>query len=335
MVVFNTNQARHLYVATNVSKIADADVVSDVTSGMANGDLKVGAIKNGGAYEDLYFVYKNGDGIVTRSDAIKIKNIEYMNWRSSSDMATTLYKYTVTRNNNVNSVNDLKGKTIELTVTLREFIGLEDSENYPIVVTYDVPSNATDTIIYGGLKTELESAIAAFKTAPFTVDSDSSGLYISQCAQKWVRGKNSADPIHFDIYTSKPITGEAWGTVSDPSSDGTISGDFKIADLEYFTHRERADILGETAWPYDYGWTPLINPVVTTGSGSGSGSGANVGYGLLTIQFFYAGVAEDIQKSPRTIHIAVTDANYSTLSGYIDDFMSPTTASGSGSGSGA
>ena len=322
MVIFNTNQARHLYVATSVGQIADGAVNTDVTSGMSNGQLKVGAIKDGDVYEDLYFVYKNNDGIITRSDAIKIKNIEYTNWvpptaDSGIMMATLLKKATVTF---TGTYTDWKGKTLELTVNLRQFIGLEDSENYPITISVDVPSNAANAgAIYTLLENELKSAIAAFKTAPFTVTSSGSGLVITEAQQKWVRGKNSADPIHFEVFLSQPITGEPWGTVAWADTTTKVTGDYKVADLEYFTHRERADILGEIAWPNDYSWTPIVTPADGTYT-----------YGLMTIQYFYQGVAEDIQKSPRTMHIAVSAANYATLRGYIDDFMSPATGSGAG-----
>ena len=325
MVIFNTNQARHLYVAASVGQIAADDVNTDATSGMSNGQLKVGAIKNGDVYEDMYFVYKNNDGIITRSDAIKIKNIEYMNWVSPDAMKTELQKITVTLDTSAFAdVSKTVGKELSLTVNLREFIGLEDSENYPIVVTCTVPTvanNDTGTAAFFKLFEDARNgAIASFATAPFAVSSSKDGLVITQTQQKWARGKLSADPIHFEVFTSQPITGEPWGIVSDPAGTSTyVSGDFKVADLEYFTHRERADILGEIAWPYDYSWTPIVSPAAGTYT-----------YGLMTIQYFYAGLAEDVQKSPRTMQIAVSAANYSTLKGYIDEFMSPATGSGAG-----
>ena len=321
MIVFNTNQARHLYVATSVGQIADASVASDVTSGMTNGQLKVGAIKNGSEYEDMYFVYKNGDGIVTRSDAIKIKNIEYMNWVSPTDLAYKLRKATVALDTTAYAnIAALASKTITVTVDLREFIGLEDSENYPITIAYDVPATApTAATLYGALATELNGAIANFPTAPFTVTSSANGLVITEAAQKWARGKKTVEPIHFDVYTGVNVDEGAWATVTFAASGTTVTGDYKVADLEYFTHRERADILGEIAWPNDYTWTPLVNPVAGTST-----------FGLMTIQYFYAGLAEDVQKSPRTIHIATSAANYATLQGYIDAFINPAEESNNG-----
>ena len=317
MVIFNTNQARHLYVANSVGQIADDSVPTDVTSGMNIGQLKVGAIKAGDEYEDMYFVYKNGDGIITRSDAIKIKNIEYMNWVSSTKMKTVLNQTTVALDSSkYANFAAMANKTVVLTVNLREFIGIEDSENYPITITSAVTSNMTANTdaakkaFYDALKAALDGAIASFATAPFTTSSSKDGLVITEAAQKWVRGKFSADPIHFDVSTMVSEDEAEWATITKAATETYVSGDFKIADLEYFTHRERADILGEIAWPYDYSWVPLVTPVAGTYT-----------YGLLTIQYFYQGVAEDIQKSPRTMHIAVSDDNYETLKGYIDEFM--------------
>lgn len=325
MVIFNTNQARHLYVATSVGQIADGAVNTDVTDGMSNGQLKVGAIKDGDVYDDLYFVYKNNDGIITRSDAIKIKNIEYMNWVTPDKLKTELKKYTVALDTSVYAdVTKAIGEDLTVTVNLREFIGLEDSENYPIVVTCTIPTVANNdtgkAAFYKVFEDALKSAIASFKTAPIAVTSSKNGLVISEAQQKWARGKFTADPIHFEVTTSTPIVGTPWGTVTGPAGTSSyVTGDYKVADLEYFTHRERADILGEIAWPNDYSWTPIVAPADGTYT-----------YGLMTIQYFYQGVAEDIQKSPRTMHIAVSAVNYATLKGYIDDFMSPATGSGAG-----
>lgn len=321
MIVFNTNQARHLYVATSVGQIADASVPTDVTSGMTNGQLKVGAIKNGSDYEDMYFVYKNGDGIVTRSDAIKLANIEYMNWVAPANLAYKLRKATVVLDTNAYSaIATLAGKEVSVTVNLREFIGLEGSENYPITVVYQVPATAPSaTNFYKAIADALTDAIASFKPAPFTVTSSASGVVITEAAQKWVRGRMSVEPIHFEVSTGVDADDPAWATVTYADSGSTVTGDYKVADLEYFTHRERADILGESAWPYNYDWTPLVTPVAGTST-----------YGILTIQYFYAGVAEDVQKSPRTMHIACSATNYTTLKGYIDGYINPSSESNNG-----
>ena len=300
MEIFNTNQARHAYVvpAGGLKKLTGYDV-DPATILTAAGNIAVGSIPDPKA-EDFYFVYRNADGDIVRSDVIKICNIQYATAVTAAKLAIPLNQVTVTLNTaNYANLAALVGKHAQVVVNLREFIGLDFSENYPIVA--DIYCNSTNTAsaaaFYKAFEDELKGAIKNFKTAPFTVTSSAAGLVITEAEQKWVADKFSADPIHFSVIT--PVYGEQpWGTVSAPAASGsTVTGDFKLADLERFTHRERSEVLGKTVWPKDYEWTPIIKPVSGTST-----------YGVFTIQYYYAGNAEDVQKSPRTIQIIAPDA---------------------------
>lgn len=284
---FNTNQARHLYVATSVKQNV---------AGLANpGDIAIISVGDSNSPEDIGFAYINGDGIQTRSDLIPTRNVVYVSADKAPDIK--LNKATVTLASGITPATDLLGKNVQLTVTLRDYFGLGFSENYPIVVNVfgDATNTASATAFYKAFEDELKAAIANFAAAPFDVTSSASGLVITEKKQPFVFSKKSADPIHFDVVCN-PVDDElAWGDVAVADSGSVVNGSYTLSDLEYFTHYERSENLREKVFPYNYTWTPLITPA------------DNAAYYVLTIQYYYAGKAEDVQKSPKTMHI-VTDA---------------------------
>jgi len=300
---FSTNQFRNLYVAKAVK-----DNVAELS---AAGDIAFVKTKD----NDIMFAHINGDGLQTHTDIINVNNITDVNHATADKLVTPLMKQTVTLANGVTLAN-LVGKHVTLTLNLREFIGLDYSENYPITVDVYVTSSTASTF-WGALKTELENALVPFgKKVPVTVSGGSTNLEITEKAQAWVRGKLAATPIHFEIESSlvptyaNELELTAWASVSAPVKAGEISGDFKLADLEFFTMGERGDIIRQYAYPNDYNPTYLINPV----------EGQKT-YDVLTIEFFYQGSAEDVQKSPKTIQIAASSLDVTSLESAVKSAM--------------
>lgn len=307
---FSTNQFRNLYVAKAVK--------TGTTAVSAAGDIKVVATKDN---EDIVLQYVNGDGIVTHSDLINVANITNMNRAAAAKLATPLMKQTVTLTSGV-TLASLVGKHVCFTINLREYIGLDYSENYPITVDVYVESSTAATF-WGALKTAVEDALAPFGSkAPVEVSGGSSNLVITEKAQKWVRGKLAATPIHFELESSlvptaaNPQEFTAWAAISAPEASGsTISGNYKLADLEYFTMGERGDIIRTYAYPNDYNPTYLINPA------------SDAALDVLTIEFYYQGNAEDVQKSPKTIQVAGAEAVITALENAVKAVVSPSSAS--------
>lgn len=334
MANFNTNQARHLYVAKDVKTLSN-HTTDPATVLTAKGDIAVGST----ADKDIYFIYRNADDTIVRSDMINAAKIQYMTVAEANDLAIPLNKVTITIASSLaSSLDDLIGYYVHLTINLKEQIGLDYSENYPIVVSLycDATNTASAAAFYTALKGEIENAIANFPQAPFAVSGGTSNVVLTECAQKWVPDKLEVDPIHFEVF-AKPVNIQVdsnrfmdvtWASIAKASAGTTISGDFKIADLERFSYRERSEVLGMTVWPYNYEPHYLVEPVLGTNT-----------YGMLTIQYYYSGEAEDIQKSPRTIQIAAADADIAEIKSAIDLVLgvsesSASSGSGSGSGSG-
>lgn len=317
MANFVTNQALHLYVGKAVKELAAKQDPSEVLTDA--GDIALRQVKESedGPVTMLQLVYRNGDGNIVASDLMRVGGIEYVRSAKAEDLRIKLLKNTVKLADGV-SLDDLRGAHVRLVVTLREFIGLEYSESYPIVVDVYISKTLADAgeeALYEAIAKELEASLKAFEgNKPFKVESSADGVVISQVAQKWVRGKLQADPINFDVHTSAVRDPDnlyeeyPWGTVTVEESGEYVSGDYRIADLERFSYGERGDVYREAAWPYNYEPTMLVQPKAD-----------EYQYGMLTIRHAYSGKAEDVQKSPRDIHVAASDADIETLKSAVEE----------------
>lgn len=331
MANFNTNQARHFYVAK-----AKKDTAAAVS---AVGDLALLSDADG----DLYLLYKNGDGILTRSDTIPAGNIEYCNVAVAADMATKLLAHTIALDTTTYPLASNVGKTFVLTVNLRGIPSYDEADTIAVSAAVTITSAINTAALfnkalakalvkalskrqYPYLKVFIGSTEITRELADASYPA-SGNLVLVEAAQKYRRGLMANEPIHFT--TSFNVRGgdeavEPWGTdtvaASAISGNTTIPAAYVLADLEHFCYGERGDIYRGSTWPNNYEPTYLINPADTTTS-----------YDVLTIQYFWQGHAENIQKSPRTIQIAGATADIAALKALVDAAMGVESASGSGS----
>lgn len=328
MANFNTNQARHLYVAgTKKSTIA----------GIANaGDIYVGTTATG----ELYFVYKNGDGIVTRSDTIPAANIEYFNKKGAADLAHKLLAHTVAIDTNAVSLSALAGKTVTINIDVQEYISLSPADKITVTASVDVTSAMnTAALFHKALAIAIAKAmpkrnIPLFRvfsngsevtadTADSAVTGAAGGVVLVATPQKWIRGKMSNEPFNLVVSTSYKADNNsdiAWGTdtvaASAISGYTVLSNSYQLADLEYFCLGERGDVYRGAMWPNNYEPTYMINVASN--------------YDVLTIQYFWQGHAENIQKSPRTIQIAGSQSVIADLYDAVEAAVNGPAGSGSG-----
>ena len=317
---FNTNQARHLYVAS-----AKKDSIAGVT---AVGDIYVGSDSS----NNMFFVYKNGDGNITRSDTIPVEGIQYYNKKDAADLAKPLIAHTIAVDTNVVTLADLVGKTVRLTIYVRGFIGTDLNDAIPVNV--ELVGTSTNTATDVAFRKALADAIVAAmpkRDVPFfrvffggtevTKAAPAAGngnLVIVATAQKWSRGKMANNPFELTFqfnYQPDNSADIAWGTATAAASTitgySTISGDYELADLEYFSYGERGDIYRGSEWPNEITPTYLINPA------------AGTGYSVITIQYAWQGKAENVQKSPRTIQVAAPAAVAASLLTAIEAIVKP------------
>jgi hypothetical protein len=322
---FNTNQTRHLYVA-KVDKTGST--LSD------NLDIQVAQAATG----EFYFTYKNADGLITRSDTIDPKKVLSVKLTAAADMDTKLTMYTVAVDTSKVTLANLVGKTLDCIVTAHQVFDYDYANSVSVVAS--VTGNATNTASAAAFHKDLAIAIAKampkltnfplFKvfsngsevtssTAASDVTGASGGVVLVEAAQKYVRGKLNGEPCPLSVafrYADGNVDDIDWGTAtpatSNISGNTIVTGTRKVADLEWFALGERGDVYRGAMWPNDFETTYAVDLSKT--------------YDILTIEYYWAGNAENVQKSPRMIQVACEIANSesaaSSLKETIDGYIS-------------
>ena len=314
---FNTNQTRHFYVAEAIASGTDVS---------SNLDIKMKSLATG----EIFFSYKNADGIVVRSDTIDPKKIASLKKAyatasgSVPGMDIPLKKHTITINTvNYASYTNLKGKKIKLTITVHQAFDYDDGNTRPFVVYYNVPANlASAQALYEALDAEIDKVLPAQYA---TVTSGAGGLVLTEKVGKFVRGKLTGEPCPLSIAFG--IIGDdepLWGVDTVSNSSSVYPSYYTIADLEFFSYGERGDMYRGFNYPNDYN---TKYSVVTDGTKN---------YDMISIEYYWAGDAENVQKSPRLIEIAMPHAvSDNPIDALYDLVAAAMNNGGSGSGTGA
>lgn len=321
MANFNTYQTRQLYVAKKVeATLAGVDEV---------GDIYVGTTATG----DMFFTYENADSLVTRSDSFKPENVTSLKKTVAADMAIKLMQHTVSFDDTKATLANLVGKTIDCVITIHGILSYDESDTISVVAS--VVGNSTNTASKAAFHKDLAMAIAkalpkrkfpflkvfssgtevTANTAADDVTGAAAGVVLVQAPQKYVRGKLSNEPFDFSVafHLHGSNTEDVdWGkdevALSSVTNNTVIPAVYAIADLEYFALGERGDIYRGSTWPNNYEPTYMIDLTQS--------------YDMLSIEYFWQGGAENVQKSPRMIQIAgptaVINALYTTVNSAVN-----------------
>lgn len=295
-MVFSTNQARQLYVATAVGN-----------SSIGSIDVKYDNQKT-----HLYFEYV-GQGGPTRSDLIDIKNIMYAKATNASKMARKLKAVTVTLDGDL-----VGGQDYILKIAFRQFAGISDEYTYSKFGMVHATKNMSASDFYKELALSLVknfsrdssnlvkfSLVIDAETDPVPVNAGTkeatltgiyTGLLIEEVEQDWVLGTKAQVPVYFDVIPGTIIDeGEevTWGKVEDAESAASVNNGKNIADLEYFCMGERADQYRGIGWPNVVPTKYMVDP--------------SKAYHTLDIHYAYVDSNESVQKSEKDITIVCDD----------------------------
>lgn len=322
MATFSTNQVRQLYV------------VNSYSSGTVTQASEVGAIgvKTDADKSHLYFEYRGADNLM-RSDLIKIDNIISAKATNYSELNTPKTIYSIKLDPKINGGNPIPGQDYILRIAFKQYIGMSDEDQYfkygmvhayagmsdqefyvklieslfnnfsrevtPLVSIYWVDtSDAIDKV----------SDIVAFKKyIKNLLETPANELFIKGIQivaeeQPYRRGIMSSTPVDFICQpTTINVDGDevVWGTVTKGMKKGDIkTSTYKVADLEYFCMGERGDIYRGVGFPHNIPTTYLVD--------------LNKTYNLIDIHYYYSGSNEGVQKSEKTITLAVESSSTKT-----------------------
>ena len=310
MTNFNTNQTRHFYVAGAIDSNVDTNL-----------DIALGQTATG----EIYFTYKNADGLLTRSDTIDPKRIVCLKKTTKAQMEKPLMAHKIAVDTTAVTLSSLVGKTLACTITIHQILDYDDSSSYSFTAT--VVGNSTNTASAAAFHKDLAIAIAkalpkydksyplikvysngtevTATTAAADVTGASGGVVLVEGLQKYVRGKLNGEPCPFSVafrYAESNVNDVIWGTdtvdtvanvnTADTSSIAptVVPAVYAIADLEYFALGERGDYYRGAFWPNDYTPTYAVDLSKT--------------YDIVTVEYYWAGNVENVQKSPRMIQVA-------------------------------
>ena len=319
MAIFSINQVRQLYVAK--------DLKASTTALTTAGDI---VPKADTAKTTLYFQYMSPAGLVS-SDKIDIKNVMSAKATSSDALAHKLIRYSVTLDGDV-SATPVAGQNYILRLAFRQYIGLSEEDQYFKYGEVIARSGMTASDFYKKMAVSLAKSLenktestplvniylisaAASTEVPVTsatkesdlTATDYNQIIIEETEQPWVLGMM---PQAFIPFTPQFLTilvdGEErpWGVATKVTPTKTVPDGHLMADLEYFCMGARGDLYRNMGWPNVIHTTYLVDPTQK--------------YDVLDINYYWAGGAEDVQKSPRTLTlVAVDDGSHTVMNALI------------------
>ena len=304
-MTYSENQVRLLYIAKALD--SNVDTVGDIT------------FKHDGN-GNVFFEYK-GEGGVVRSDLIPVKNISYISKNSSNNQKVALNNYEITLDSNVNSGNPVAGEDYIVKVSIRQFASLSEESMYNISTGVHATSGMTAKDFYIALAQALD---ANFKHTGYTTllkaqaynssDSawdevsaiDTSDTYtkvrIMEVEQPWTLGTMPQETVNFTVMCEKIIFSADevnWGVVT-AGTPTYLPNSKKIADMEYFYHKEMGDQYGNIGWP---------NVIPTKYIANGN---ETYGYHTIDIHYAFTGDGENSYRSAKDVIIAVPAEGYTT-----------------------
>lgn len=307
-MVFSTNQTRQLYVVTTEGGLKSSSIIATD---------KAGSIlpKSDNKKSHFYLEYKGVAGLM-RSDLVDIKNILYAKATDANAMARELKAYTVTLDTEVNGGNPVAGQDYMLRIAFRQYVGMSDEDQYFKYGIAHAYAGMTASKLYEVLAVSLaknfsrelyplvnislidnsdeqvpvlkNGEIQKYETATFK------GILIDEVEQEWTLGVKPCVPVYFTIFPQTIVVDgdeRIWGKVKETKPSGKVENGKIIADLEYFCMGERGDQYRNVGWPHVIPTKYLVNPTNK--------------YNIIDIHYAWQGAGENVQKSEKTLSIAV------------------------------
>ena len=307
-MVFSTNQTRQLYVVTTEGGLKSSSIIATD---------KAGSIlpKSDNKKSHFYLEYKGIAGLM-RSDLVDIKNILYAKATDADAMARELKAYTVTLDTEVNSGNPVAGQDYMLRIAFRQYVGMSDEDQYFKYGIAHAYAGMTASKLYEVLAVSLaknfsrelnplvnislinnsdgqvpvlkNGEIQKYEAATFK------GIRIDEVEQEWTLGVKPCVPVYFTVFPQTIVVDgdeRIWGKVEETEPSGKVENGKIIADLEYFCMGERGDQYRNVGWPHVIPTKYLVNPTNK--------------YNIIDIHYAWQGAGENVQKSEKTLSIAV------------------------------
>ena len=346
---FNTNQTRHLYVAgSKVDSVSAASANTAIALNTSAAGKIFFEYKNAdGLIVRSDTIDKDKIASVRFGSTNPAENTGSTGFRKMA-RPLMAHKIVLDTNEFTFGSTDMVGRIFNLKISVHGVFDYDDNNTITAVasVVGDATNTATAGAFYKALAQAIVKVIpqndpsypfftvimqkTTTGSSPVTTDtvvpdnayiSDATAIVLVEGPQKYVRGKLSGEPCRLSIASSvygKSVTSYdnaveiAWATTtSAAAADILASGTAatlkyvhplnQLCDLEYFSLGERGDVYRGFNFPNDYDVTYAL-PKPTSSNFSDV-------YRMISIQYYWNGNAENVQKSPRLIEIVGKDGS--------------------------
>lgn len=335
------NQVRHFYYLEDFTT-----VISASNANVRGPEPNVFSILDeAGIPSDLFVksIDNTIDGNQTRSTLIPIKNILSVSSRAAADMVHKLKVVKITLDSTVNGGAPVAGQDYILNIMLRNYVGLGEEDTYLKFGLAHAYSGMTAAQFYAVMALSLAKNIGREAATPFSVMLGITGdlttdtaavpvesnsklsslteaytcIYLVEAAQPWILGVMPEQYI--GIYpTCNNITVDGsevqWATIASSYPGKTaklpniileIPNSQNVADLEYFCAGAKGDDYRMMGYPNVIRTTYSIDPTTA-------------GYDLIDIHYYDDLDNQSVQKSEKTVTIALDRGNGATLATNLD-----------------
>jgi len=281
--------------------------------------------------DEFYLQYKGPLDGPQRSDIIKVCNVMDVRLTAAADMVHKNKKAVITLDSTLVSTNNLAvtGDFV-LNVGIKGYVALGfDSTKVKFGAVRGVSGTSASDFYKNMAKSLAKNfsresvpmvkvgvSAAATGASPKWYGEDWSGttaaaIVIEEVEQPWRRGVAKVEYVDFDVYASTVYANGAdviWGKVQFAGSakytDGTASAatitaggtqvnSKRVADMEWFFHKERGDVYGEAGYPNNI---DTVYQVVPDNA---------YGYSFIDIHYYFEGNSHNVGKSEKTLTIVV------------------------------
>lgn len=309
MSIFSTNQARHFYVASEISE----NRISD--------NSNVGAIKcmvennANNCPINFWFEYMSPAGPV-RSDIIPVNHVRAIKQTAASTMRRPFTAKKITLNSSMlDNGNVIGGQDCIMNITVKNYENAGTEYRIHKFGAVHTMNTMTESDFYikmaqslvSGLSRDANQILKVYVTtsgSPVEVkkgtdlsSTTATGIVLAEAEQPWKLGKIVNTSIDFSLNGNTVIVDgeELLWTVIEDATNASTYGEQKngrdTADLEWFCMGERGDIYRGMGWPNNWDTTYLVD--------------ASKEYDYLDIHYYFQGEGVSVQQSEKTITLVM------------------------------
>ena len=346
-MVFSENRISNIYPAATAPKTVVTNAAKAVK------DENVGSIAIGtfGDQDDKsFYIMQKGFAGLNRSDIIKVKNIRNISYTPAAKMQRELKSQVIKLSPRVNNGNPVAGETYIVNITFEQFLSLSEYERYVKFGAVKAYTGMTPTQFYkqmalsiaNGFMRDINQDLVEIylmnneagssltkveigsKVSDYASVATAYGVVVMEKEQDWVLGRIEQLSVPFTVQPNTinipgadgvSVEEALWATYIDDAnpietadlpkiSAPVVGNGKKTADLEWFLMGTRGDTYRNNKWPKVIDTKYMVDP--------------SEEYDYVTINYYFEGTGENVQKSEKTIYIpCITDDADSGLIGTV------------------